>query len=241
MMTKYEKFVESLYKMSEKELKEYYKFLRMKRDEISQKLAEIMYKYMITDGVMDISRVDRIKLKEEIRNEITTMNNIVGEKEVALTEDILTLVVKDTFEYWNYNIGFKDVQNILKEKFKGKHFSDRVWENENLVTNKLNSQIKAFINGKINVNQIKREIEKTFNNGAYNTKRLVETEVGRVHDESFKRFCRETGVKKIKRNAVLDGKTCNDCTEYDGKIYDLDDAPVLPVHPLCRCFYEIVE
>lgn len=240
-MTKYEKFVESLYKMSEKELKEYYKFLRSKRDEISQKIADIMYKYNIADGLMDISKVDGVKLQRELKSEIITITNVVGEKEVDLTEDILTLVVKDTFKYWNYNIGFEDVQKILKDKFKGKHFSDRIWENESKVSNKLNSQIKDFINGKVNVNQIKREIEKTFNNGAYNTKRLVETEVGRVHDESFKRFCRETGVSKIKRNAVLDSKTCDDCSQYDGKIYALDDAPVLPQHPMCRCFYEIVE
>ena len=237
----YEKFVESLYKMSEKELKEYYKFLRSNRDEISQKIADIMYKYNIADGVMAISRVDRIKLQAEINKEITIITNVVGENGVVLIEDVLTLVVKDTFKYWNYNIGFEDVQKILKDKFKGKHFSDRVWENESKVSNKLNSQIKDFINGKINVNQIKREIEKTFNNGAYNTKRLVETEVGRVHDESFKRFCRETGVEKVKRNAVLDGKTCDDCSQYDGMVYDLEKAPVLPQHPMCRCFYEIVE
>lgn len=237
----YEKFVEGLYKMSEKELKEYYKFLRTKRDEISQKIADIMYKYNITDGLMDISKVDRVKLQDALENEIITITNVVGEKEVALAENILTLVTKDTFEYWNYNIGFKDVQNILKEEFKGKHFSDRVWENEGKVANKLNSQIKDFINGKVNVNQIKREIEKTFNNGAYNTKRLVETEVGRIHDESFKRFCRETGVEKVKRNAVLDSKTCDDCSQYEGMVYDLEKAPVLPQHPMCRCFYEIVE
>ena len=101
--------------------------------------------------------------------------------------------------------------------------------------------INDFLDGKINVNQIKNRINKTFNKGAYNAKRLVETEVARVEDEAFKRFCNETGVKKIKRNAILDTHTCSDCADYDGVIYDLDKAPTLPSHPNCRCFYEIVE
>ena len=114
-----------------------------------------------------------------------------------------------------------------------------MWDNEQETAKRLKKQINEFLKGKINVNEIKKDIEKTFNTSAYNSRRLVETEISRVANDSFRRFCEETGVKKVKRNAILDGNTCNDCAELDGKIYDLKDMPQVS-HPLCRCFFEIV-
>ena len=97
-----------------------------------------------------------------------------------------------------------------------------------------------FLKGKINVNQIAKEIKNTYNTSSYNAKRLVTTEVSRCHNESFRRFCYETGVKKVIRNAILDNKTCTDCAEHDGEIYDIGKMPDVS-HPMCRCFYEVYE
>lgn len=88
------------------------------------------------------------------------------------------------------------------------------------------------------VNQIKKDIEKTYNTSAYNAKRLVETEVNRCEDKAFRRFCKEVGVKKVIRNEVLDRRTCAECAALDGKPFDLDEAPGV-VHPLCREFNTI--
>ena len=96
------------------------------------------------------------------------------------------------------------------------------------------------MNGKINVNQIKKDIEKTFNSSAYNAKRLVTTEVSRCQNEAFRKLCEETNVKKVKRNAILDSKTCDDCYPLNGRVYELKDMPQIS-HPMCRCFYEVYE
>ena len=38
--------------------------------------------------------------------------------------------------------------------------------------------------------------------------------------------------------AMLDSKTCPVCGGYSGNVYDdLSEAPVLPIHHLCRCYY----
>lgn len=234
-------FVKSLYEMTDDEIKKLYKLLKKNKDELSQRLANILLDYTITDGNMDIKRVDRVKLYNDISKQVIEDSKEISKFEVELFDLILLEVINETAKYWNYNIGFNDVRKIIANNFRGKHFSNRVWENEEAVAKKLHLLINDFLDGKVNVNQIKREIEKVFNSSAYNAKRLVETEVARVEDEAFKRFCRETGVKKIKRNAILDTHTCSDCAEYDGVIYDLDKAPTLPSHPNCRCFYEIVE
>ncbi|WP_404988107.1 minor capsid protein [Clostridium culturomicium] len=239
----YAEFLESLYKMSNEELKELYKLLKKNKDKVSQKIADILYKYTINDGVMDIKKVERVKLYRELSETITTTTNAVGVAEVALTEKVLEIIVQDTFKFWNYNINYEDVRNIIKKNFKGKHFSDRVWENEEEVAKRLHKLTHDFLDGKINVNQIKRDLEKIFNADAYNVKRLVETEVSRCSTQAFERFAKETGVKRVRRNEILDSKTCDECESHDGDEWDFDDPnrPSLPEHPLCRGFWDIVE
>lgn len=239
-MTSQDFFLE-LYNEAEKEIKEVYKEQKRNRDDLLQKLATIMLTYTVLDGVMSLSLPERKKeynklsklIKKSIRNEAKLQEDVI--------DNILSDIVNKSFEFWNYNINYKDVRKIIESNFKGKHFSTRVWENETKVVKKLHSQIKDFLDGKVNVNQIKKEIEKTFNNGAYNTKRLVETEVSRCSSNAFDRFCKETGVKKVRYNATLDNILCDDCAQYHDKVFEFKEKIEVPRHPLCRCFYEIVE
>lgn len=234
-------FTQGLYDEAEEQIKEVYKEQKKNRDNILQELALIMLTYTVLDGLMSLTSKDKKKEYKRLSNVIKTNYKATGEIQNGVVTDILTKTINNTFDFYSYNAELKDVQAIIDKSFKGKHFSDRVWENEKETAKHLHKQVNDFLNGKVNVNQIKRNIEKTYNTSAYNAKRLVETEVARVENDSFKRFCNEAGVKKVRRNAVLDNRTCNDCSSFDGKVYDLKDAPDLPAHPLCRCFYEIAD
>lgn len=240
-MTDEEKFVEGLYEEANEQLKEVYKEQKEIRNELLQEIALIMLTYNILDGFMSIKKNDKDKIYKNLSGLIIANYKNIGKNQVNVLNDILKFTVNKTFEFYNYNANLKDVRKIIESNFKGKHFSERVWSNEKEVAKHLHKQINDFLNGKINVNQIKKDIEKTFNTSAYNAKRLATTEVSRCQNESFRRFCEETNVKKIKRNATLDAKVCNDCAEYDSKIYSLDKAPSLPQHPNCRCFFTIIE
>lgn len=239
-MDKELEFIESLYDEAEEQIKEVYKEQKKNRDELLQEIAMIMLIYTVLDCLMSLSRVN--KVKEYNKMSMFIKKAIKGEAklQVSVIENILTNTVNKTFKFYSYNANLKDVRKIIEANFKGKHFSERVWENEENVAKLLHKQINDFLDGKINVNQIKKEIEKTFNNGAYNTKRLVETEVARCEDEAFKKFCEETGVKKVKRNEVLDSKICEECKAIDGEIFDLKDAPGHQ-HPFCRGYNSIYE
>lgn len=239
-MNEEEKFINDLYEYANEELKEVYKQKKENKDEILKNIAEIMLTYTVLDSVMSLSNKDKNKEYTSLSKLITSLvGSDIAHINTKIT-DILSKTVKGTFNYYSYNSKLKDIKEIVAENFKGKHFSERVWDNESEVAKKLNKQVKEFINGNINVNQIKKEIEKTFNNNAYEVRRLVETEVNRVEDEAFRRFCRETGVKRVKRNEVLDAKTCNQCAELDGKEYTLSNAPGV-VHPCCRGFNTVLE
>lgn len=239
-MTDEEKFVEDLYEEANEQLKEVYKEQKEIRNELLQEIAMIMLTYTIIDGVMSVRKEDRDKAYKKISSLILINCNNIGKKQVNAINDILKSTVNKTFEFYNYNTNLKDVRKIIESNFKGKHFSERVWENENEVAKYLHKQVNNFLNGKINVNQIKKDIERTFNTSAYNAKRLVTTEVSRCQNEAFRKLCEETNVKKVKRNAILDSKTCDDCYPLNGRVYELKDMPQIS-HPMCRCFYEVYE
>ncbi|ADL53223.1 ADP-ribosyltransferase [Clostridium cellulovorans] len=231
-------FIQSLYDDAEEAQKEIYKEQKKNRDELLQIIANIMLTYMIMDNVMNMTKEEYEKEYAKIFKTIIGLCNAEAEVAVTKTTDILKDTVNKTFDFYSYNAEFKDVEDIINKEYKGKHFSSRVWENEQAVAKKLNQQLDDFLKGKINVNQIQKEIKDTYNNSAYEVKRLVETEVNICEDLAFKQFCRETGVKKVTRNEVLDSKTCSKCAPLNGKIFHLEDAPG-SIHALCRGFNTI--
>lgn len=239
-MTDEEKFIESLYEEANEELKEVYMQQKESRDELLKEIAMIMLTYTVIDGLMDIKKNDKDKIYKKLSVLIVTNYKNISNKEVEVLNNILESTVRKTFKFYSYNSDLRDVRKIIETNFKGKHFSERVWSNEKNVANYLNKQIKSFVNGRVNVNQIKKDIEKTFNVSAYNAKRLVTTEVSRCQNEAFRRLCEETNVKKVKRNAILDSRTCDDCYPLNGRVYELKDMPQIS-HPMCRCFYEVYE
>lgn len=239
---KYDKeleFTQGLYDEAEEQIKEVYKEQKKNRDNLLQELALIMLTYSVLDGLMSLTSKDKKKEYNRLSNIILRAAKGQGTTQARVINDILVSTVNKTFGFYSYNANLKDVKKIIDNNFKGKHFSERVWENENEVAKHLNKKINDFLNGKINVNQIKKDIVKTFNGGAYNTKRLVETEVNRCSSNAFDRFCKETGVKKVKYNATLDSRLCSDCAQYHDRVFNLKDKIELPRHPLCRCFYTI--
>ncbi len=235
-----EEFIQSLYDEANEQLKEVYKQQRQNRDELLREIALIMLTYTIIDGIMNLKSKDKNSKYKSLSNLILGFANSQGSTQERVLKDVLNNTVKNTFDFYSYNANLKDVKKIIENNFKGKHFSTRVWDNEQKVAEHLHKQVKQFLNGKINVNQIKKDIEKTFNSNAYEARRLVEAEVNRCEDEAFKKFCKETGVRKVRRNEVLDRRTCSECADLHGKIYDLNDAPGT-VHPLCRGFNTIEE
>lgn len=238
-MTDEEKFIESLYDEANEDLKEVYKEQKESRDELLQEIAIIMLTYTVLDGLMSIKKNDKNKLYKKLSKVIVANYNSIGRKEIEVLNNILESTVNKMFKFYSYNANLNDVKKIVENNFKGKHFSERVWSNEQEVAKHLHKQLNDFLNGKINVNKIKKDIEKTFNTSAYNSKRLVETEVNRCSSNAFDRFCEEVGVKKVRYNATLDSKQCDDCAQYHNKIFDFRNKIEVPRHPLCRCFYTI--
>ncbi|BDR67212.1 hypothetical protein K144312032_14400 [Clostridium tetani] len=238
-MTREEKFIQSLYDEANEQLKEIYKEQKQNIDELLREIALIILTYTIIDGLMSLNGGDKHKEYKRLSKLIISTTQSQKGVQTRVINNILNNTVKNTFDFYSYNSSLKDVKKIIENNFKGKHFSKRVWDNEKKVAEHLHKQVKKFLDGKINVNQIKKDIEKTYNSSAYEAKRLVETEVNRCSSNAFDRFCIETGVEKVRYNATLDRCLCSDCAQYHDRVLNFKDKIELPRHPLCRCFYTI--
>lgn len=238
-MTEEEKYIEGLYDEAEEEMKQVYEKQKENEKELLKEIALIILTYTVLEGMMSLSIAQRNKELTRLTKMIkkATKGQAILQEETIL--NILTSVTGKTFKFYSYNKGLKDVRRIIEDNFNGKHFSERVWSNEQEVSKYLEKQVKSFLDGKIGVNDIKRNIEKGFETNKYNTKRLVETEVSRCSSNTFDRFCKEVGVKKLRYNATLDSKLCSDCGQYHDKVFSFKDKIEVPRHPLCRCFYTI--
>ena len=227
----------ALYEYGEEQSKELYKEQKDNRDELLKLIALLLLTYEVNDDKVYIPS----KEKASIIAFITKCTKKQCTHEQKVITDILKNTVNKTWGHYNYNHNQKDVLELISKEFKGKSYSERIWDNGNEVARELEKKLNRFCNGEINVSKIKSEINKTYNKGAYNTNRLVTNEVARLQREAFYSFCKETGVKKVIRHTVLDNRVCDDCTPYEGHIYTLEEYHRLDFHILCRCIFDIVD
>lgn len=227
----------SLYEYADKQSKKIYKEQKDNKEELLKMIALLLLTYEIKDDKVNIP----VKEKASILTFIEKAFKTQCTNEEKILKDILTNTVNKTWKYYHYNKNLKDILKLISKDFEGKSFSDRVWDNGNEVAKELEKKLNRFIRGEINVSDIKSEIEKTYNKGAYNTKRLVTNEVARLQRNSFYSYCKETGVNKVVRHTALDNRVCEDCSPYEGHVYTLSEYNKLDFHVLCRCFFDIAD
>lgn len=56
-----------------------------------------------------------------------------------------------------------------------------------------------------------------------------------ITDEAVRQAYRDKGIERVMWVAVNDGRRCHECSERNGKIYDIRLVPPKP-HPNCRCW-----
>ncbi|MFT9292212.1 MAG: minor capsid protein [Liquorilactobacillus satsumensis] len=165
------------------------------------------------------------KTKRQIRiadpetgNEITTVN-AVPEKKVTEFRQLSTRYVKQA----------------LSERWHGKNYSQRIWNNTDKLADRLQELFTAQQMSGMSEREMAQEIEKEFGAGIYNAKRLIRTEANYFHNKIKLDSWKERGVEEYQLVAVLDKRTSQICRHMDGKVFKVKDAEVgktmPPLHP----------
>ncbi len=130
------------------------------------------------------------------------------------------------------------IEEILKNNWSGKNYSERVWNNTEALAQKLEETITdGLMQGK-GSRKMAAEIEDLSDYGKMAGERLIRTETTYVANAAEMESYKECDIDKYVFVATLDLRTSDICREHDGKIIEVkkgvsgDNLP--PLHPYCR-------
>ena len=218
-------------------------------EDIRTDIAKIYVQYTV-DGGLKISKQQRYTILKQLEKKLLQQAKELGHIDIGHTTKILSDVFEESFYKTAFAID-KGVEtairfDILKSEFvkaavnmpvEGKMFSDRIWDNKTKLVNRVKRDVeKAMTQGK-SPEKLARQIKKDFGVSAYESKRLINTEVARCQTQAQEEIYKESGVVgKVMWDATLDKKTNPDDAALDGKVWEInEDHPEPPLHPNCRC------
>lgn len=235
-------------KDADKQLKKLLRAYKTSMNNIQKEIGQIYAKYS-KDGILSVSNKQRLAILQSLNNELRQMYYNLGNLDEQLTLDSLLNTYQNTYYKTIYtidkgvktNINFallnpKIIEKAVNVRYKGELFSDRIWNNKKLLISRVKSNInRAAIEGKA-IDKLYKDISITFGSSAYESKRLLNTELARVVSEAQANIYANTDVvKKVMYDATLDNKTSDICAALDGNIYNANENyPKSPQHPNCR-------
>ena len=231
----------------EKRLREYY------RRAMERTIADFVavYNKLLDDSLTreptpaDLYKLDAYwHMQRQLRDELTRL----GDREAALLS-------RGFEEYWQqvydstavpsgsaYNtISTASARQQINSVWlaDGKTYSQRIWDNVELLTENLNENlINCVVTGKPPRDLI-HKLQERFNVSYYRAKTLVQTEITHIKTAAAAQRYKDSGIDKFQFLADPDEKTCSVCAALDRKVFYLAElregknAP--PMHPNDRC------
>lgn len=129
------------------------------------------------------------------------------------------------------------MQKLIEEPWRNGNFSERLWKNQKKLMKALKNVLVIGMQQGKNITDMAVELNAAMGKGFYAAHRLVRTETMHCLNQSCLQRYKDAEIKKVSFWAAKDERTCEICGAMHGKKYDIDKAPVLPVHPNCRCTY----
>ena len=217
----------------------------------------VIYSKHAIDGVLSVSNKQRLSILKSLDGQLRTMYGDLGKLDQSLTFDILSEAYKTSFYKTIYTIDKgidavvsfdvlnpKIIDKVVNVEYKGELFSNRIWDNKKLMITRLKDNLnRAVLEGK-SIDELSKDISKTFGSAAYESKRLMTTELARVVSEAQSSIYADSEVvRKVMYDATLDNSTSDICQELDGKTFNANESyPMPPQHPNCRsCIIPVVD
>ncbi|WP_099335811.1 minor capsid protein [Clostridium cadaveris] len=130
------------------------------------------------------------------------------------------------------------IEEILKNNWSGKHYSERVWGNSDVLASKLEEVITSGLMTGKSSKKMAAELEELSTYGKMAAERLVRTETTYVTNMAELESYKELDIDRYIFVATLDLRTSPMCREMDGKIIEVSKGipgeNLPPLHPWCR-------
>lgn len=130
------------------------------------------------------------------------------------------------------------VNTLLRSRWSGKNYSDRIWNSTNKLADTLKEQLLvSFMTGS-GVTEAAAAIREEFQTSAHAARRLVRTETNFIANQSELDAYKRLGIEEYRYIATLDTRTSDICQSLDNQVFKIDDAKagvnLPPMHPNCR-------
>lgn len=189
-----------------------------------------------------------------LKQEIERQTNIIGRLQIDDIDEIANRVYEETVGLTlrefrendgNYTLRSPEqTSQILNAAFEDTTYSQKVWggssvasrinTNSQVLNDRLSKDLQDMICLGKSPNKIKAELARDFKTAYHNADRLIRTEASHIYNTAARDSYKAAGVQRVEFYPESD--CCEECEEYKGE-YNIDDLPLLPVHPNCRCCY----
>lgn len=117
----------------------------------------------------------------------------------------------------------------------GKSFSQRIWENTELLAATLNEElVNCVVSGK-KTTELKNMLQERFNVSYGRADALVRTELAHIQTQAAQKRYEDYGIQEMEIWADEDERRCEVCGKLHEKRYPVGSVPPIPAHPHCRC------
>lgn len=194
---------------------------------------------------------NRMKRLDDINKSINRLINAVTSKEKDAIGKTMRQVYESSYHHAVYEaarmsgldlqtgpIDEGALETILKKKWSGQNYSERVWANTQKVADAIKEELMiGALTGKTE-REMTDSINEQFLSGRNNARRLVRTESSYIHNEAHFQAYKDYGIEEYRFVATLDLRTSQICRERDGSVYRTIDKKIgvnaPPMHPWCR-------
>lgn len=211
---------------------------------IKDELYALAEKYS-RDGVLSLSDMHKQHRLTNLKKRYEKIAKKLGDEiEAAVSENMQTGFQKVYEEtsvgvgFLNYSLPNKELmEKLQQEPWRGDSFSGRLWKNQKKLASGLNEILLTGLQQGKTITEIAVNLHNFVGGNFNNCHRLVRTETMHYLNEASKQSYRDAGVKMVQFWAAEDERTCPTCGTMHGQKFLIDEAPVLPLHPNCRCTY----
>lgn len=193
----------------------------------------------------------RIKRLENIQSQLDKLMNEVYKVEKDVSTDCYINSAFNAYYRNVYNLqkGMKVayqfdmldpelIDSMLKSRWSGKNYYNRIWDNTNALAESLKDEMLMGVL----TNKTEKEMADTIMNkfavGAYQARRLIQTESAAMTAFADQQAFKDAGIEKEMFIAVHDSRTSQICQHHDRSIVEIAKAKVgvnvPPLHPNCR-------
>ena len=225
--------------LSERTRKAYIRsFNRLNRD-IDALYAEILDKGLEEMMATDLYNLQRyVALRDKIAKEVEGLAVQDNERLSKLLDDIAVGTYESNCKEMGIDftiLSEHQAKAIASENWTGVRFSDRIWGNANDFNARVMTDIEELILGGKGPDKLKKKLIEDYSIKFHEADRLIRTEASHAYNSAALQSYVDAGLQEV--DYLAESDCCELCEPYRKKRFPIDDVPVIPVHPNCRCTY----